>query len=424
MQALRSTRECTEFVLTLQSRPPRTVHAIALLTTLLVAAAVAWTWLTRVDLVVRAPGNVRPQAAPIDVFNPISTATSVSGGGRRIVALHCLEGDHVRRGQTLLQLDSRRQENDLAILRRTIRATEDELARTAELARLRDQRHEAQRAQLEARLEQARRQLASEQARREAELRAAAHAWQSASQNLAQLQQLHAAQAASSSELREAGELLEEARARHDTARLPVDDQQLAVVVREIEALEKAYQCDCGELSLQRLSRQADLDARRLELANLELELRQAVITAPGDGVVTSCPIAAGDLVEPGQKLLTIAPGDGLRFDVQLPGQDVAELRVGRIARVKLDALDPRELGTVPGKVAYVSPDSSPAESATANGSRHYNVQIALDRYELSRGTRQAKLKLGMSGQAEIIIGSERLLILFFKRVRHAISLG
>ena len=60
--------KCSQFRQTLQARPPRIVHGAALLVIALLSAALAWAALTRADLVVRAPGRMRPVTAPQKVM--------------------------------------------------------------------------------------------------------------------------------------------------------------------------------------------------------------------------------------------------------------------------------------------------------------------------------------------------------------------
>jgi hypothetical protein len=53
-----------------------------------------------------------------------------------------------------------------------------------------------------------------------------------------------------------------------------------------------------------------------------------------------------------------------------------------------------------------------------------HGVRIALPRGQIGRGTRRGRVKLSMTGQAEIITGTERTLTLLLRRIRQSISLG
>ena len=90
-------------------------------------------------------------------------------------------------------------------------------------------------------------------------------------------------------------------------------------------------------------------------------------------------------------------------------------------ARIKLDAYDYQRYGSVAGTVVFLSPDSGVGEGQrTAT----YLVKIELAGHELGRGELHGQVKLGMTGQADIVTGQERLLALLVKKLRETISLG
>lgn len=60
-EAILDLAQCGELKQTLAARPPRMVHGTATVLTVMLGAAVVWSALTPVDLVVKAPGKVRPK---------------------------------------------------------------------------------------------------------------------------------------------------------------------------------------------------------------------------------------------------------------------------------------------------------------------------------------------------------------------------
>ena len=89
--------------------------------------------------------------------------------------------------------------------------------------------------------------------------------------------------------------------------------------------------------------------------------------------------------------------------------------------RIKLDAYNYQQYGTVSGTVRFLSPDS---DAGGAERAVTYTVKIALASGELGRGEYRGRVKLEMTGQAEIVTGHRSLLSLLVKRIRQAISLG
>src|SRR5437763_5949439 len=79
---VRELADVTEFRLAIQARPPGIAHGTLLLLTALLGAALVWLAVTPADLVVRAPGRVRPVTSPIKVVSGGGEGASTSSGGR------------------------------------------------------------------------------------------------------------------------------------------------------------------------------------------------------------------------------------------------------------------------------------------------------------------------------------------------------
>jgi HlyD family secretion protein len=212
-----------------------------------------------------------------------------------------------------------------------------------------------------------------------------------------------------------------EAREQLAKARIPVDASGVAVAQRALEQTERDYAVKRDELELKRKTKCGEIAAARLELANLELERAQAVIRSPIDGVVTAGDWKVGDLLEPGKAAVAIARQAGFLFEATIPSEEIAHVRVGMPARIRLDAYDFQRYGTLDGTVGFVSPDSGMAGGRT---SALYTVRIATSRNEIGRGAYRGPIKLGMTGRVEIVTGRDRLLTLLVGRLRQTISLN
>ena len=122
-----------------------------------------------------------------------------------------------------------------------------------------------------------------------------------------------------------------------------------------------------------------------LELARATLN--QATLTAPFSGTVAELEVSPGQIVMPGQVVLTLADLTQLQVETtDLSERDVAEVQVGQEATVFVDALNV----DLPGRAALISPLAS-----TVGGDVVYTVVIALE--EQPEG-----LRLGMSVEVEI----------------------
>jgi multidrug resistance efflux pump len=412
--------ECRELALLMQARPPRLVHAGLLLATLLIGSAVAWAALTEADLVVRAAGRVRP-ASPATRVTYAPRGEGAAGLGGRVTEVYRKAGDAVRAGDVLLRRDTERLDNEIARRRRTIRTAEEELANLTLLEKLQQKQSLAARARVKEELALAEAELADARKRQAAEVRQAEAEAAGAADELSRTRRLVPSRAATREALVKADTAHQVARARLERARLPVDEGKARIARQALAVAERDADLKREELAARLVLKRGEIESARLELANLALEQREAVLLAPTDGVVTSGELRPGDVLEPGKCVMEIAAGGGYRFEALVPSEEMAGVRVGMPARVRLDAYDYQRYGTLTGTVCYVAPDSAVAEGQRA---ACYVVRVEVDGDEVGRGELRGRVKLGMAGQVEVVTGRQSLLSILLQQIRRTISLG
>jgi hemolysin D len=413
--------DCTEFRQALQARPPGIVHGTLVLLAALLGTALGWSVATRATLVVQGPGRIRPVTTPVKVFNAFRGEALSAGVGGRVAEVNIREGDEVRRGEVLIRLETGRLDNEVARQVRLIRTGEEELAQLDQLDAVQARQSEAARATAEAELAQARAAVHRAEEQQDAEIRLAQLALSAAELEEEIVRKLLDRTAATPIELARARVTAQEAREQLAKARIPVDASGVAVAQRALEQAERDSAVKRDELELRRKAKRGEVAAARLELANLELERAQAVIRAPIDGVVTAGDRKVGDLLEPGRAAVEIARQAGFLFEAVIPSAEIAHVRVGMPARIRLDAYDFQRYGTLDGTVGFVSPDSGVPEGQPQ---AVYTVRIALSRAEFGRGSDRGRVKLGMTGRVEIVTGRDRLLTLLVRTIRRTISLN
>jgi multidrug resistance efflux pump len=413
--------ECTIFRQTLLARPPKFAHGTVVLLVLLLGAAVGWSALTRADLVVRAPGRVRPLVTPKKVFSAARAEVLSASTGGRVIEVDFREGDQVKQGDVLIRLEAGHLDNEITKQRRTIRSAEEELANLRNLETLTVRQLEASRARAAAELGQVREEVDKATSFRVADIRQAEVELETARNEESVLRRLVAAGAIAPADLDKAVARLRDAGEKLAKARLPVSIVRVQVARRAQEQVEQDGEVKGKELALKCQVKQGELAAARIELANSELERGQAEIRAPIAGVVTRGDIKVGDVLEPGKAAVEIAEQTGFLFEALVPSEEVGDLRVGMTVRVKLDAYDYQRYGTMQGTVCYIAPDSGMTEGQPKAS---YLVRIALDGDEIGRGEFHGRVKLGISGQADIVTDRECLLTIFLKKIRRTISLG
>jgi membrane fusion protein, multidrug efflux system len=112
---------------------------------------------------------------------------------------------------------------------------------------------------------------------------------------------------------------------------------------------------------------QARLDAAKAAVANAQLQLSYTRITAPMAGVVSRKQIEIGQLVQPGQPLLTIVSDTGVWVTANYKETQLADIRVGQPVEFEVDAYPGCEAkgkveslaGATGAKFALLPPDNA-----------------------------------------------------------------
>jgi multidrug resistance efflux pump len=407
----------------LETRPPGIVHGTVFVTAGLLAALVAWTGLTQADLVVRGRAQVRPQGAPLSTFMRESGEVLVAGVGGRVVEVPVRDGAQVKKGDVLLRLDDERLGNEIAGLRRRIDAGREELAAVDRMEKLGGAEFEAARARLLAE-EAAASGLRHARERRAAEILTGTLELEAAREEESRVRKMRDGGAAPEADLARATARARQAAAKLEFAQAALEDGRLEVLRRQQVELERSHEVRREELLSRAAAKRGELEAQERALANLEIERDQCVVRAFTDGIVTLAGVRAGDLVQAHEKLAVITRRSGFRVDAAVSVVDVARLRVGMPARVKLDAYEFQRYGVLTGKIAGVSEDAQSTATPAGGHAHFYIVTVELDREVVGRGVESGEIKLGMTGQVEIITGREPLLALLVRRIRLAVSFG
>jgi multidrug resistance efflux pump len=410
---------CTEFAQTLQARVPRLAHGTVVLLTLLLAGALVWAGLTQADLVVKAVGRVRPVTAPQKVFSQGRGEVLSASVGGRVIEVRYADGQEVRKGDVLVRLATDRLDTDLARRRQLLRTAEEELVRGRRLERATLAQCQAARARAAAELAQVEKEVAQAKQRQVLEVRLAETELRLAEEEDRRLRQ--SGMGVTASERARGRGRVDDAQARRARARLPVDEGRVAVCREALALAQKEEVVKREEFALRREQKQGEIRALRLEVAGLELERHHAELRAPSSGVVTTRPVKVGDLLEAGKPVLEIAEQRGFRFEASVSSEDVGDLAVGMPARIKLDAYDYQRYGTLEGVVEFIAADSTVLEGQAGSV---FLVRIRLDAEEVARGEFRGQVKLGMTGQAEMVTAQEGLLSLLVKRIRRSVRLG
>jgi hemolysin D len=134
-------------------------------------------------------------------------------------------------------------------------------------------------------------------------------------------------------------------------------------------------------------------------------------LTAPVDGTVQQLVVhTVGAAVPNAQPLMVIVPSESkLEVEAFVNNRDIGFVRKGQRVEVKIDAFSYSKYGTVSGHISHVSRDAIQDEK---NGLL-YAVKVALDKKNLTIGDEIVPLGTGLSVNVEIKTGDRRVIEYF-----------
>jgi len=251
---------------------------------------------------VTASGEIKPR-------NYINIGSNAAGPAR-IIEILVLEGQHVRKGQLLAQLESVQPEAEVAAQRAQVASAEAESAAAEAGLRVEDENTKS----LEATLDRSRAEL------------------EKAKVNFARIEQLYTQKLIAKRDFDDARLAVEasEAAVREAQTRLPQAKARRAQTVANITASQRRV-----SLSQANLKRAQDVLART-----------QAV--SPIDGMVTNLPVRIGETVVPGIQnsaaslIMTIADMSFITAEVKVDETDIVNVKLDQLVDVTIDAIPNR----------------------------------------------------------------------------------
>jgi adhesin transport system membrane fusion protein len=176
---------------------------------------------------------------------------------------------------------------------------------------------------------------------------------------------------------------------------------------------------------------QAELSKALEDLAGVEqtviqrrTQLEQTELRAPVNGVVKNVRITTrGGVIRPGEEVMQIVPlEDDLVIEAKVTPADIAFIKPGLAATVKIDAYDYTIYGDLPGKLIYISPDTL-TEDLRQGEQPYYRVRVQTTGRRFSgRPDETLEIQPGMTATVEIRTGSNTVLNYLAKPVVKTLS--
>ncbi len=221
--------------------------------------------------------------------------------------------------------------------------------------------------------------------------------------------------------------LLEAQKARFQTSNdiesLKAEDQ---VILNELQQVKSEWQRFLEERTGKLMEQEVEL---RNELEKITEEINKAKrlhelvsLRAPQQGIVLNmAELSVGSILQQAEPFITLVPVDStIEVEVNVQSKDVARIRIGDPARVKLDAFPFQKHDTLPGEVRVISEDSfrqngnglagqSPVEQKAA----FYRTRISLLSTQLRKVPEGFRLQPGMKVRSEIKVGTRTVISYF-----------
>lgn len=387
--------------------------------------AVVWAYFGKVDIVAVAQGKVIPS----EHVKQIQSLESA-----RVTAINVREGQNVKQGEVLIELDNRLTQADYKRLEGELQSAADNLRRlevlsdwlslmgseSKTLTPLSDSLYPAQALLLQQEQAEIREQLISfetEVARLDAEAgmilaeitkkQQVIPVLTERVEALDTLQQKSYGSKLQFLELKQ--ELIEE---RQDLAVQQARLAQLKVNQKSVVSQRQLY------LAEKRKQTQAQVNETSLQVQSLTQESGKAkdrldhfTLSAPITGQVQQLAMhTIGGVVTPAQALMIIVPNQSqLEVEVKLQNKDIGFVEEGQSVGVKVDTFNFTKYGLIDGELASISDDAIQDESLGLV----YSARVKLKQDGLTVNDRFVGLSPGMSVTAEVKTGTRRLIEFF-----------
>ncbi len=422
----RAARQELEFLpaaLEVQESPPRPAgRLVAVVICAMLLAGILWATLGRVDIIVTAHGKTIPSGFS-KVIQPLEAGI--------IRAIHVHDGQAVRRGQALIELDPTTSAAEHKRALNEYRAAQVEAARLRalvagasalgapagadpELVRVQQQMLRDQRTEQESRLAAGRMLIAQRRAAIEgtrAEITRLEAAARTTEETAGLYRSLVAEKAVPQVEY-----LAVEQRRIDAVQNLATARHKLVEETAALREAEHQYQVTESEFTRSRLGELAQQETRVASLAQEVVKAGKATaiqtLVAPIDGVVQQLAVhTVGGVVTPAQQLLVIVPNaHPLEVEATVENQDIGFIAAGQRVQVKVDTFPYTRYGTIGGVIISVSRDAVPLEK---DNKLVYTARVALDRSMVRVGAENVRLGPGMTVTVDVMTGKRRLIEFF-----------
>ena len=195
---------------------------------------------------------------------------------------------------------------------------------------------------------------------------------------------------------------------------------QAGFALTEAEArLQEAELRRRAEINLERSETRAQLSVIVESLKSATDVVSRTALRAPVGGLVSALNVnTRGAVIAPGEEVLRIVPQDeGLLIEARLRPEDVAFVRPGLSANVKLTSFDFTIYGSLEGVVQRIGAD---AQTDEATGEIYFPILVETGSNALDHAGQTHAIRPGMVAEGDILTGERMVLDYLLKPFRKA----
>ncbi|MGH1352763.1 MAG: HlyD family type I secretion periplasmic adaptor subunit [Methyloligellaceae bacterium] len=439
----RNEREFQAAAIEIMETPPSPVgRAVGLSIILLFTIAMVWSIFGRIDIYATLQGKIIP-VGNVKVIEPLMTS--------KVKAIHVRQGEEVKAGDLLLELDPTEQEADrtrleqdliisqaistrLSVSIKAIRGNQK--AKTVRLPKLKNTSDSIRLLQQNV-LTSTLRSYEADQARIASEVEQKTYEMLRTKNTVAEREKLVAVMkervdmldslaksgSGSRASYLERAQLLYEQRADLATEKGRLAELGSAIATLKLQGKQRREE-QLQKLIAELADNEKRISSLRKEVFKAQNREEQGKLFAPVGGTVQQLSVhTVGDVLTTGQQAMVIVPkGTKLEVEANLLNKDKGFVKQGQKVRIKVETFNFTQYGVIPGNVISISDDAvSQSQTHVASGNQSqqqgnssgplvFPVRIDLERESIRVNNEDVKLSPGMTVMAEIKTGDRRVI--------------
>ena len=167
-----------------------------------------------------------------------------------------------------------------------------------------------------------------------------------------------------------------------------------------------------------------EISSQRYRQEDRRYALAQTQLAAPVDGVVKYLRVTTvGGVLRAGDELMQISPTDGESLlELKVNPADIAQLRTGMPANIRLDAYDYAIYGSVQGELVYISSDTLQEQGPNGQAQTYYRARVRVLPTAANPKLQPIVLKPGLTATVDILTGQRSVLNYLMKPITRGLT--